>query len=1712
MQVDQSVLNSLAENKQLIRADGGQVIMSAGAQNALLASVVNNEGVIEARTVENHDGTIVLLGGMEAGTVNVGGTLDASAPNGGNGGFIETSAAHVHVDDNAKITTQAANGNNGTWLIDPVNFTIAASGGDITGAALSGLLDANSVNIQTDTGTNTDTSRYGTSGTAGDIFVNDNVAKTTSSTTTLTLQAANNIIIAAGKSISSSLGRLNVVLNSDSDASGAGGILLNTGSSINSNGGNIVMGGGTNPTTGYAMGTAGSSNSGIHVLGDINAGAGDVTMHGQSALGNGITFAGGTLSSNGTVTIDGKTSKAGSSGAANNTAGVRFQNTGTRLTTVNGTVNVTGSSSGGNYSQGVTVDAATIETTGTGRLTLNGTTTAGSTSVWGIGINSNGVVQSTSTAYDRGSLNFNGVASSDFGIALSSGSITSNGGAINLTDQSSKGISVAGNINAGTGTVSLLVDSLRTCVTNAATCSTVAFSGAGHVTADTTTIYYNPTGSNASTPSYASPTDYTTKVTGTLNAYMLVNDVFQLQAMNTNLAGSYVQGKDIDASGTSTWNANAGFTPVGTLATPFTGIFDGLNHTITSLTINRPATDYVGLFGAVSSAGALSPAIRNVSLSGGSVVGRNYVGGLAGWNTNTDNANANISSSRVTGSVSGVNKVGGLVGKNDGKIVSSDASGNITGSGANSELGGLVGLNTGTISSSTASGSVSGIDYIGGLMGYNTGTVFSNHATGTVTGTGNYVGGLMGYNTGAVSGHYATGTVTGTGNYVGGLMGYNTGTVSNNYATGRVNGGSYVGGLIGGSTTSITDSYATGNVTGTGAEVGGLAGSSSGAVRSYARGSVLGQTVVGGLLGKNNGGTVSTSYAAGSVTGTSSTDVGGLVGHNSASDIDKSYATGSVTGTGNLGGLVGNNNTSAISNSYATGSVSGTGNLGGLVGLNASGTFAANFWDTTTTGQSVGVGGSGAAQTGTIGMTTADMQTRANFSSATTANGNENPAWDLTNTWVMYDGHTSPLLRTFMTALTVTARNAGKTYDGQAYSGGNDVTYSGAHNSNLLGTVSYSGTSQGATNAGSYIITPGALYSNQQGYIITYANGALTVNQKAVNLTGSRVYDGTANVAAGALTLGGLVGTETLALTGTGSLANKNVGTAKTLTLGTLALGNGTGLASNYTFTGGSRLVNVTAKALTVNGITANNKVYDGTTTATLAGTAALTGIIGTDAVTIAPGIISASFGDKNMGAGKAMSLSGVTLSGTDAGNYTLNGAASLTGIITAKALTVSGLTALNKVYDGNTTATLGGTAAISALGSDVVTLGGTATGAFADKNVAAGKAVTVSGLALSGADAGNYTVVQQPGLVADIIARVLSVSGISAGNKVYDGTGTATVNAAGATYTGLIEGDSLAVSATGTFADKNVGIGKTVTLASHYSGADVGNYSITDQASTVANISKKDLAVTGLTASHKTYDAAATAALTGNAAVSAISGDTVALGGTVNGAFADKNVGKGKAVTVTGNTIAGVDAGNYNLVQQTGLTADITKANLVVTGVTAKDKVYDANTTATLDGTAAVAPLSGDEVSMDSAGSGVFADANVGTDKAVTVSDFTLKGTDAGNYNVVQPAGLTATITAAPSTTDSGRPPEPVRNVTSQLTATLVSTTTSNQPVSYGQSSFNKEMSGSAQPPVNNESQGSGQDGGEQSSPSQSGNTTMTIGDNGSTLKVVNGGVKLPR
>ncbi len=191
LQVDQSTLNNLAENRQLIVADGGRVIMTAGAKDALLASVVNNTGVVQAQTVQNQNGTITLLGGTTAGQVNVGGTLDASAPNGGAGGSIETSAAHFNLASNAHITAAAPQGNAGTWLVDPIDLTIDSTAATTISQTLNG---GTSVTEQT---TSTGASGAGTQSSGlGDINVNAAVSWSNAAAT-LTLDALHGINVNA---------------------------------------------------------------------------------------------------------------------------------------------------------------------------------------------------------------------------------------------------------------------------------------------------------------------------------------------------------------------------------------------------------------------------------------------------------------------------------------------------------------------------------------------------------------------------------------------------------------------------------------------------------------------------------------------------------------------------------------------------------------------------------------------------------------------------------------------------------------------------------------------------------------------------------------------------------------------------------------------------------------------------------------------------------------------------------------------------------------------------------------------------------------------------------------------------------------------------------------------------------------------------------------------------------------------------------------------------------------------------------------------------------------------------------------------------------------------------------------------------------------------------------------------------------------------------
>ncbi|OEZ49464.1 hypothetical protein JAB1_21250 [Janthinobacterium sp. MP5059B] len=333
------------------------------------------------------------------------------------------------------------------------------------------------------------------------------------------------------------------------------------------------------------------------------------------------------------------------------------------------------------------------------------------------------------------------------------------------------------------------------------------------------------------------------------------------------------------------------------------------------------------------------------------------------------------------------------------------------------------------------------------------------------------------------------------------------------------------------------------------------------------------------------------------------------------------------------------------------------------------------------------------------------------------------------------------------------------------------------------------------------------------------------------------------------------------------------------------------------------------------------------------------------------------------------------------------------------------------------------------ALGDDELRVtGGNAR--FADKNAGTGKTVTVDGFVLQGADASNYVLVQPSNVTADIGKASVTVAGVGAANKVYDATtaatltGTAKVTALGDDQLGVTGGNAR-------FADKNAGTGKTVTVDGFVlQGADAANYELVQPGKVTADIGKASVVITGVAAANKVYDATTGATLTGTAKVTALGDDQLGVTGG-NARFADKNAGTGKTVTVDGFVLQGADAGNYELVQPGKVTADIGKASVVITGVAAANKVYDATTGATLTGTAKVTALGGDELRV-TGGTASFADKHAGSAKTVIIDGYSLQGADAANYTIVQPGNITADIakagllyTATATSLTGGRTPD---------------------------------------------------------------------------------------
>lgn len=528
-------------------------------------------------------------------------------------------------------------------------------------------------------------------------------------------------------------------------------------------------------------------------------------------------------------------------------------------------------------------------------------------------------------------------------------------------------------------------------------------------------------------------------------------------------------------------------------------------------------------------------------------------------------------------------------------------------------------------------------------------------------------------------------------------------------------------------------------------------------------------------------------------------------------------------------------------------------------------------------------------------------------------------------------------------------------------------------------------------------------------------------------------------------------------------------------------------------------------KELTVSGITANSKVYDGTATADLDVTQAkLEGVLDADKGKVEIDQITGVYTDgKNVGTDKPIEVT-VTLKGDAAGNYEVAAVTGLKSNVTKQKITVSGITAQDKDYDGNTTATVvtSGASFDGIVGEDKLSI--TATGVFVDANVGTGKTVNLTLGELDGTDKGNYELAasgNQETTTATIKAIEMAVSATG-----YDGTYdennhqiTVTVTAPASGYTikykgpddteysttnpGFQDPGDYVVSyevtadnyktATGTATVKITGAdfegitsggysaaydgnahGITVTVPDTYSGytisysaTETGTYStdpvtytdFTDGAKTVylkvskkgyndfkgsntVNITKRSVTVSGITASNKIYDGDTDATLDTSKAEFAgiVDGETLTV--TATGAFGNKNAAADKKVTISGLTLGGTGAGNYELAsegQQTETKATINKKAVKVSGITAQDKAYDGNTNATLTFTGASfeGKVVGDTLSVKGKEiqTGTFNNKNVGTGKKVTLPGLVLDGTDAGNYTIKDDSQTeaTANITA---------------------------------------------------------------------------------------------------
>ena len=1077
------------------------------------------------------------------------------------------------------------------------------------------------------------------------------------------------------------------------------------------------------------------------------------------------------------------------------------------------------------------------------------------------------------------------------------------------------------------------------------------------------------------------------------NSYTLINSATALQGITTSgLGARYALAANLSLSGN--------FTPIGN-GSAFSGVFDGLGHTISGLTITNTSATDVGLFGASSGT------IRNVGL---------LLGSVSGSSVGAD--------------------IGGLVGDNSGTISNVFTTGTVSGLGGGEWIGGLVGYNesSGTISNAYATGAVSGSSYtanIGGLVGANYGSIRNAYATGSVSGS---YGGL-------------------TQDGMGGLVGYNTGTIANAYAKGSVSWGSAagtygndIGGLVGYSYGgSITDAYATGHVSSLNSidQLGGLVG-------------VINN---GGTVTASYWDTATTGQPSG--TSNSSTTTTGMTGLTTAQMMQPgnfSWAIATSGGSSAPWRIYTGNTMPLIESLLIPLTISASNQTVTYNGTNQDATvLSSSSLASPNLSAITGLALTNAQHAGGYTETVSSSAYSTNYDlsfGTLSANLTIDPATltpILINSGVtkIYNGTTAA-----PTGFTPTYSYSGLVSgDTGASLTDTSALYNSAHVASATG-VTVSGLNiSGITGSNGSLSSDYTLTSNSASVAATITPATLTPTLTDSGVT--KIYNGTIAAPVGftpTYSYTGLISGDTAAsLTDTGVLYNSaHVASATDVTVSGLSISGITGsngsLASDYSLASSSASVAASITPATLTPTLTNSgvtKTYDGTTDAPIGFTAtySYSGLVSGDTGASLTDT-SAAYNSAHVASATNVTVSGLSISsitgsnGSQASDYSLasssvNTAATITPATLTLTLTNSSVT---KIYDGTTNAPAGFTPTYSYGGlvsGDTSAAVTDTSAAYNSADVVNASNVTVSGLSISGITGSNGSLTSDYSLAsssasvaASITPAALTASLTGSISKVYDGTTTATLTSGDYTLSGFVSGQGATVTQTsGLYNSSNV-VGATTVTATLGSGnfnADSGtslsNYTLPTSASGTASITPALLLVTANNA-NKTYDGAAYSGGNGvtysgfvNGEGTSVLGGTLAYGGNSQGAI---NAG---FYTITPS---GLSSSNYTINYDNGALT-VSPATLTASLIGTTSKVYDGTTAATLtSGNYTLTGVIGsDAVSLNDPTSGVYATANAGSGINVQASGLVISGSGASNYQLSNSTATApiGTITPAPLT-----------------------------------------------------------------------------------------------